>query len=97
LAKLFQKFYNLLPIFFSKKAKALPLYKPFDYKINLLFGKIPPYYWLKEIFIAKLRIVWKYLNNYLAKGFICFSIFFAAALVFLAYKPGNSVCIYVNY
>jgi len=97
LAKLFRKFYNFLPAFFFKKAKTLPFYRLFNYKINLFFGKILPYYWLKRIFIAKLRVIRKYFNNYLAKSFICPNTFPIAAPVFLACKPKNSVRVYINY
>ena len=39
----------------------------------------------------KLLVVKKYINKYLNKGFICPSIFLAAALIFLAKKPGGGI------
>ena len=43
------------------------------------------------IFKDKLLVVKKYINKYLNKGFICFSISLAAAPIFLAKKPGGGI------
>ena len=39
----------------------------------------------------KLLVVKKYINKYLNKGFIYFSIFLATAPIFLAKKPGGGI------
>ena len=45
----------------------------------------------------KLLVVKKYINKYLNKGFICFSIFLAAAPILLAKKLGGGIQLYINY
>ena len=45
----------------------------------------------------KLLIVKKYINKHLNKGFIYFSIFLAATLIFFTKKPGGGIRFYINY
>jgi hypothetical protein len=45
----------------------------------------------------KLLVVKKYINKYLNKGFICFSIFLAAAPILLTKKLGGGIQFYINY
>ena len=42
-------------------------------------------------------IIKKYINKYLNKGFIYFSIFLAATPIFFAKKPGGGIQFYINY
>ena len=39
----------------------------------------------------ELLVMKKYINKYFNKGFICFSIFLAAAPIFLAKKSGGGI------
>ena len=45
----------------------------------------------------ELLVVKKYINEYLDKGFIYFSIFLTAAPIFLTKKPGGGIQFYINY
>ena len=45
----------------------------------------------------ELLVVKKYINKYLDKGFICLSIFLAAAPIFLAKKLGGGIRFCINY
>ena len=45
----------------------------------------------------ELLVVKKYINKYLNKGFIYFSIFLAAAPILLAKKLGGGIWFYINY
>ena len=45
----------------------------------------------------KLLVIKKYINKYLNKRFICFSIFLAAAPILLAKKLGGGIRFYINY
>ena len=45
----------------------------------------------------ELLVIKKYINKYLNKGFICFSIFLAAAPILLTKKLGGGIQFYINY
>ena len=45
----------------------------------------------------KLLVIKKYINKYLNKGFIYFSIFLAAAPILFIKKPGGGIQFYINY
>ena len=45
----------------------------------------------------ELLVIKKYINKYFNKGFICFSIFLAAAPIFLTMKLGGGIRFYINY
>ena len=45
----------------------------------------------------ELLVIKKYINKHLNKGFICLSIFLAAASIFLTKKPGGGIQFYINY
>ena len=45
----------------------------------------------------ELLVVKKYINEYLNKGFIYFSIFLTAAPILLAKKLGGGIWFYINY
>ena len=49
------------------------------------------------IFKDKLLVVKKYIDEYLNKGFICFSIFLTAAPILLTKKLGGGIRFYINY
>ena len=52
---------------------------------------MPPYKRPYLIFKDKLLVVKKYINKYLDKGFIYFSIFLVAAPILFAKKPGRGI------
>ena len=58
----------------------------------MLFYK-RPYLISKDEFL----VVKKYINKHLNKGFIYFSIFLAAASIFLTKKLGGGIQFYINY
>ena len=45
----------------------------------------------------ELLVVKKYIDKHLNKGFICFSIFLAAAPILLTKKLGGGIQFYINY
>ena len=45
----------------------------------------------------ELLVIKKYINKHFNKGFIYFSIFLAAALIFLTKKLGGGIRFYINY
>ena len=45
----------------------------------------------------ELLVIKKYINEYLNKGFICFSISLVAAFIFLAKKLRGGIQFYINY
>ena len=45
----------------------------------------------------KLLVIKKYINKHFNKGFICFSIFLAAALILFTKKLGGGIQFYINY
>ena len=45
----------------------------------------------------ELLVIKKYINKYLNKGFIYFSIFLIAASIFLTKKLGGGIRFYINY
>ena len=49
------------------------------------------------IFKDKLLVIKKYINEYLNKGFIYFSIFLIATPILFAKKLGGSIRFYINY
>ena len=49
------------------------------------------------IFKDKLLVIKKYIDEYLNKGFIYFSIFLAAAPILFAKKLGGGIQFYINY
>ena len=49
------------------------------------------------IFKDELLVIKKYINKYLNKGFIYFSIFLAAAPILLIKKLGGGIQFYINY
>ena len=49
------------------------------------------------MFKDELLVVKKYINKYLNKGFICFSISLVATPIFFAKKPGGGIQFCVNY
>ena len=58
---------------------------------------MPLYKRLYPISKNKLLVIKKYINKYLNKGFIYFSISPAATPIFLVKKPGEGIQFYNNY
>ena len=56
-------------------------------------------FYKKPYLISKdeLLVIKKYINEHLNKGFICLSIFLAAASILLAKKLGGGIRFYINY
>jgi hypothetical protein len=69
-AKLPAYFHDLIKAFLLQDARIFPFKRPWDYKIELLLGKEPPYYKTRSISSIKLIYIRKWLNKNLEKGFI---------------------------
>ena len=92
-----QEYWPCLDLYIKKNANALPLLRPDDYDIPLLDGKQPPFCSLRGMSQDKLRVLKKYLEENLSKGFIRVSSSPAAAPILFVRKPGGGLRLYVNY
>lgn len=90
-------YHDLIDAFTPSEAETLPPHRPFDHKIELLPGQTPPNSRVRPMSQAELRVIRKYLDEHLAKGFIRPSSSSAAAPVLLARKPGGGIRICVDY
>ena len=91
------KYYNFLNIFSRDEIDKFFSYRFNNYKISLIFKKKSIFDLLYFIFQNKFRILKKYFNNNLIKGFIYFNSFFATFLILFAYKLNRKLHLYVNY
>jgi hypothetical protein len=73
------------------------LYKTCDYKIELLPGKLPPAGPLYNMLEDELLVLYKFLDENLAKGFIRTSVLPVVLLVLFAKKPGGGFYFYIDY
>ncbi len=55
------------------------------------------YYRLYIYSLYELLVIRKYFDEHLEKSFIRVNKSFEAALIFLAYKPGGDICVYIDY
>lgn len=83
--------------FLPSLADELPPHRPWDHKIELMPGKEPPYQKNRPFSPAELRVVRKWLDDNLDKGFIRQSRARCAAPLLLAAKPGGGVRICQDY
>lgn len=84
-------------VFSQKLADTLPPHRPEDYDIPLLPGKQPPYSPLRGMSQDELRVLKKYLEENLAKGFIRPSNSPAAAPILFVKKPSGGLRLCVDY
>jgi hypothetical protein len=83
--------------FLPSIANALPPQRPWDHRIEITPGMEPPYIKSRPMSPAELRVVRKWLDDNLSKGFIRESRSRCAAPLLLAAKPGGGVRICQDY
>ncbi len=88
---------DLKTAFMPKRAEELAPHRAWDHKIELLPGKEPPYFRNRPMSPAELKVVRKWLDDNLAKGYIRQSHARCAAPLLLAAKPGGGVRICQDY
>jgi RNase H-like domain found in reverse transcriptase/Reverse transcriptase (RNA-dependent DNA polymerase)/Integrase zinc binding domain len=88
---------DLYDVFLPKLADKLPPQRSWDHKIELLPGKEPPYQKTRPMNPQELKVIRKWLDDNLAKGFIRESRARCAAPLLLAAKPGGGVRICQDY
>lgn len=88
---------NLYPGFLPSLANELPPRRSWDHKIEIIPGKEPPYNKGRPMSPAELRVVRRWLDDNLSKGFIRESRSRSAAPLLLAAKPGGGVRICQDY
>ena len=81
----------------SGRNNQLPPHRGVDHAIELQPKKEPPYGPIYPLSPAKLRVLRDYLEDYLAKGFICELTSLAGALIFFILKKNGGLRLYVNY
>ena len=97
LRKLPQWLHDIHDAFLPRLADELPPHRSWDHKIELIPGKEPPYQKNRPLSPQELRVVRKWLDDNLAKGFIRESRARCAAPLLLAAKPGGGVRICQDY
>ena len=70
LKKLPEWLHDLKEAFFPKLADELPPHRSWDHKIELVPGKEPPYHKNRPLSSQELKVVRKWLDDNLSKGFI---------------------------
>jgi hypothetical protein len=97
LRKLPDWLHDIYDAFLPKLADELPPRRAWDHKIELVPGKEPPYLKNRPMSPQELRVVRKWLDDNLSKGFIRESRARCAAPLLLAAKPGGGVRICQDY
>jgi len=95
--KLPQQYHDFLDVFSRKEADTLPKHRPYDHRIELEPGKVPPYGPLYGMSQNELQVLRKYLEDNLTKGFIRASSSPAASPVIFVRKPGGGLRFCVDY
>ena len=97
-AKLLPKeYYDFLDVFSQEAADTLPPHRSSDHKIKFVQGKEPTYGPLYGISQDELRVLKKFLDENLAKGFIRPSNSPYTSLILFARKPNGGLRLYVDY
>lgn len=91
------EYYDLLEVFSRHDADTLPPRRPYDHKIHLEPGQTPGYGPLYGMSQDELRVLKKYLDDNLKKGFIRASSSPAASPVLFVKKPGGGLRFCVDY
>ena len=97
LRKLPNWLHDLHDTFLPRLANELPPRRSWDHKIELMPGKNPPYFKNRPLSQPELRVVRKWLDDNLSKGFIRESKAPCAAPLMLAAKPGGGVRVCQDY
>ena len=92
-----EEYYDFLNVFSRAELDKLPPHRPYNYKIDLIPSKEPGYNPLYGMSQAELRVLKKYLDDNLAKGFIRPSKSPAASPILFAHKPDRGLRFYIDY
>ena len=95
--KLPKEYHKFLNIFSRQEADMLPVHWSYDHKIPLEDGKQPIFGALYGMSQDELKVLQKYLDDHLSKGFIWASSSPAAAPVLFVRKPGGGLRFCVDY
>ena len=95
--KLPKEYHQFLDVFSRQEADMLPVHQSYDHKIPLEDKKQPTFGALYSMSQDELKVLWKYLNDHLSKGFIRASSSLAAAPVLFVHKPGEGLRFCVDY
>ena len=91
------EYHDYLDVFSRRNADQLPEHRPYDHKIELEPGTQPKFGPLYGMSQEELKVLRKYLDENLAKGFIRASSSPAAAPVIFVKKPGGGLRFCVDY
>ena len=92
-----KEFHDLRDVFSKTEADKLPPHRPYDQKIVLTEGAVPPSGPLYKMSAPELLVLQKYLKENLAKGFIRASSSPASSPVLFARKPSGGLRLCVDY
>ena len=95
--KLLIEYHDFFNVFSQADSDILLPHRPYDHKIPLIKEKTPPWGPLYSISQDELKILKKYLEENLNKGFIRASSSLTASPVFFARKPGGDLRFCVDY
>jgi len=97
LAKLPPEYHEFLKVAMPQEAEALAPHRSFDHKIELVPGSKLPYSRNRHLSPLELRVLKRWIDDNLAKGWIRPSRSNVASPMLLAKKPGGGVRICVDY
>ena len=95
--KLLKEYHQFLDVFSRQKVDTLPVHQSYDHKIPLEDEKQLTFEALYSMSQDELKVLWKYLNDYLSKGFIWVSFSSAAALILFVHKSEEGLRFCVDY
>lgn len=96
-AKLPAEYRDLVAAFMPQDADILPPHRSYDHKIELIPGGKVPYSKNRPLSPTELRVLKRWLDDNLVKGFIRPSRSSAASPILIAQKPGGGVRICVDF
>lgn len=92
-----KKYHNLIAAFLPQDARQLPPHRAYDHRIELIPGSKLPYAKNRPFSPLELKVIKKWLDKELAKGFIRPSQSDVASPILLVVKPGGGVRICVDF
>ena len=95
--KLPTKYHDFFDVFFQANLDILPSHRPYDHKILLMEEKTPLWDLLYSMSQDKLKVLKKYLEENLSRGFIKASSSPATSPVFFGHKPEGGLQFCVDY
>ena len=95
--KLPKEYHQFLDVFSRQKADTLPVHWSYDHKIPLEDEKQLTFEALYSMSQDELKVLQKYLNDHLFKGFIWVSSSLAAALILFVHKSEGGLRFCVDY